>query len=522
MPTQFECTISELELAYKRAKDDRPGRCFIEYPYLIAWAEIDLSSWLAELKEKIATGFQPHSSRLCWIPKPHSLLRPGNIINLKDEVVYNLIIGRLYRKIWDVLKTYQSNPDSAYILNDVGNREWIKGSFQAWDKFRKLSLEYLNTGSQYVVVSDIIGFYENIDIDKLLSDLRQIAGGTCPEIDLLRLCLRKWSARGDKGIPQGYSASDILAKVYANSIDVTLKNEGYRHLRYVDDIRIFCKTRLEAKQAIFVLSQLVHKKGLNLQSAKTKILSKTDAMSKIEGVKPILEGIRNDLMTEILEEIEDEGPYSDSRNVSLLLRVRRELPQEVLERAFKEYFYTTNAFPFDTTLFHYLLNRLAEANSKIAIRYCLNALYEKPEETDSILSYFSKVKLSDEQLSVLVNYVTSNEAIYDYQCYKILKWLYTENLSNEEVIKFCRNVCRNRNRDIWMRSYATAYLSKFGNYADIESFQATFANCTDDLERADFVMAMSKLEIGRRNTFFATIAGDSHLIDRAIKLAKAS
>ena len=126
-------------------------------------------------------------------------MRPGNIIHFKDEIVYNLILARLYKSIWNSVRSFQGAPDAAYVLAEPDKTEWFQSNFTSWDNFRKKSLEYLEDGVKFVVVADITGFYENIDIDKLLSDLRQIAGGAGPEIDLLRNCLRKWSARGGKG-----------------------------------------------------------------------------------------------------------------------------------------------------------------------------------------------------------------------------------------------------------------------------------------------------------------------------------
>ena len=80
--------------------------------------------------------------------------------------------------------------------------------------------------------------------------------------------LNRWAQPRAKGIPQGFSASDILAKIYLNPIDRALRNGGFTHLRYVDDIRIFCKSRLEAKRGLLLLNDLMRKRGLNLQSAK--------------------------------------------------------------------------------------------------------------------------------------------------------------------------------------------------------------------------------------------------------------
>jgi hypothetical protein len=523
MAIQFEPKIAELRLAYDRAKNDRPHRCFIEYPHLIKWTELDLSEWLADLKDKCVSGFQPHSSRLCWLPKANSLLRPGNILHFKDEVVYNLLLGRLYDSIWKSLKSFQKEPDAAYVLADERKVAWFQSNFISWQEFRTKSLEYLQQGeTNFVVVADITGFYENIDTDKLLSDLRRIVGGSNPEIDLLRVCLRKWSARGEKGIPQGYSASDLLAKVYANPIDIALKNDGYRHLRYVDDIRIFCRSRIEAKRAILSLSQHIHKKGLNLQSAKTKILSAADAFTEFDDVKPIVEGIQKELMAEIQKEISEENPYPDSQYVERLLRRYKELPSAALERTFEEYFAASNPAPFNKTLFHYLLNRIGKAKSRVAVNYCLDALRERAEETAYILKYFSEIAPLKADIKSIVDYLISPNAIYDYQCYQLIKWLFEEKLKDKLVIMYCRTMLKDLGRDLWLRSWGIAYLGKYGDIADLTSIESMYAECSSDFEKADCVMALSQMESGRRNCFYSSVKGDGILVDRAIKIVKGS
>lgn len=522
MAVQFDPEIRELRSAYDRAKYDRPERCFVEYPHLMRWTEMNLAEWLADLKAKCSSGFQPHSSRLCWVPKANSLLRPGNILHFKDEVIYNLILGRLHDCIWKGLKSFQKEPDAAYVLTGRGKTVWFLGNFICWDNFRTKSLEYLKDNTSFVVVADITGFYENIDTDKLLSDLRQLSGGSKPEIDLLRICLRKWSARGDKGIPQGYSASDLLAKVYANQIDLGLINDGYHHLRYVDDIRIFCRSKVEAKRAIYDLSRHLHTRGLNLQSAKTKILSASDAFKEFDGVKPTVEGIQKELMAEIQTETAEEGPYSDTLTIDRLLLKYKKLPSVVLERTFEEYFSASNPAPFNKTLFHYLLNRLDKANSRIAVNYCLGALHKRPEETSYILKYFSEIGPSTTDINSIIEYLLSPMAIYDYQCYQLLKWFSVENVKEERLLKYSRQVMKDLGRDLWLRSWGLAYLGSHGDISDLASIESLYAECSSDFEKADCVMALMRMEHGRRNAFFTSINGDGHLVDRAIYIVKGS
>ncbi len=520
MPTSIKATIEELKLAYSRTKLDRPSRCFIEYPFLFKLADIELDEWIEALRTKLAEGYTPKISRLCWIPKPNYQLRPGNILNLKDELVYNLIIGKLYDKIWAALEPYQGNPDVAYPLSAPDSKEkWIKSNFKTWDKFRELSFEIMESEIKYVVVSDVTGFYENIDQDKLISDLKQIVGA-CPEIELLRKCLRKWSIRGDKGIPQGYSASDILAKVFANPIDLALQNDGFTHLRYVDDIRIFCKTHTEARRAIAYLSLNVHQKGLNLQSAKTKILTINQAAFEFDGVTKIIKGIQEEIISQIKEELVGLGPYADEEDFGLLLQAQKELPPEAIEIAFVDNFIEAEPVSFNKTLFHYLLNRLAQAKSKFAVNYCINAIKDKAEETDIILNYFTKVDLETIEINEIVNYISSQKAIYNYQNYLILKWLWDINAVTDNIIKFCRVIAKNHNCEQWLRSYAVAYLGKNGNKKDLEGIELMYSQSESVIGKADCIIGMHKVETGKRNAFYAAVQEDDPLIKRAVKHAK--
>ena len=520
MTRALSVRLSDLKRAYDRVREDRKDKSFVEHPFLFAWAEIDRKEWFEQLQARLDSDFNPHPSRLCWVPKANSLLRPAHVLHLKDEVVYNLIVDRLYEPIWRLIGNYQGQPDAAYVMQEPGNGEWFGRQFHAWEEFREESLRRLHKGATFIVASDITGFYENIDIGRLLSELRQIADGMRPEIELLGKCLRKWSSRGDKGIPQGYSASDILAKVYMHSVDVGIETDAFSYLRYVDDIRIFCHSELEAKRAIQSLSRHVHGKGLNLQSAKTKILTRKHASKEFNGVKRVVEEIRDELIAEILDGISVRDPYDNSEDAQLTIETRDDLPPEVLERAFTKYFAGTSPIPFEKTLFHYLLNRLAQASSRITVSYCMKALTDRPEETPHILKYLARVALQKREVKALGAFLVSPAAMYDYQVYEILKWLFDEKKGSSEAIAFCRQAVQDHNRDIWLRSYALAYLGKFGRIEDLQLIESLYSRCSSDMERADCVMAMMKMEPGKRNAFYGAAQRDGALTARAIALAK--
>ena len=141
----------------------------------------------------------------------------------------------------------------------------------SWEAFRRKSLSLVDEGYSHVVLTDISAFYEHIDIDTLISDLGTL---DCPKdaVTQLRVLLEKRAQIDARGIPQGYSASDVLSKVYLHVVDVRLRQDGYVHCRYSDDIRVFCRSRAQARRSLLELGRILRRRGLSLQSAKTDIV----------------------------------------------------------------------------------------------------------------------------------------------------------------------------------------------------------------------------------------------------------
>jgi len=242
--------IEELTLAWRRYRRDLDDRCFVDHPAMVTWIENDLGGWLSDISTRVDAGYHAQSARRCAVPKPGFMIRPGTVLEPEDAVVYSCLVGRAYAKIHADLLSTEGKVDIAYRMSpDPSSIQWTKHDFTVWREWRIKSLAALKRGVTHVVVTDITGFYDNISIQKLIVELRRLAVDE-DDLTLLQESLRKWSSPRDEGIPQGYSASDILAKLYLASFDRRLVRDGYGHLRYVDDIRIFCSGKLEARRAI--------------------------------------------------------------------------------------------------------------------------------------------------------------------------------------------------------------------------------------------------------------------------------
>ena len=504
-----------LDFAWRRTKRYNPGRSFVVHPFLRRWVEQDLPGWLQSIRERLDVGYQPREGSPCFIPKPKGMLRKGIILDLRDEVVYTALLGEFYKAIWEKVAWSLGGPDMAYKMVEPSEEiEWIENRLSNWKEWTRKSLQLLEQGNRYVLFTDICNFYDNIDLNLLRSNL---SGSNLDSqlVELTMSCLYRWSTPSGRGIPQGYTASDILSKLYMNSIDLALKDKGLVHLRYVDDIRVFCATKHQAKQALADLTIGLVKKGLALNVEKTDILPVEKAREKIAGVSPVIDNLQKEMRNaQGLEdyametEIEEEFRKNPSR-----------VPSAIFETLFHERFGIADA-DFDKTLLHYLLTRLAAVHSPVAVKYCLQMIRDRPDEMDYVLKYLGSVQLDASDISEITSFMSSDEAIYDYQLYQIVRWFVDIDRLPDEIISLCRRWAFDRNRQPWLRTYSLLVLGRVGNEADLESMEGGYNAALTKCEKAEIVTCLERMEKTRRNGFYGKVKGDSDLVLRAIELAK--
>jgi len=508
--------IDELRLAWKRILRDRPDRIFVTHPHVCDWLENDLDDWLKLVANHIENGFTAQAACPCPAPKPGFLIRPGSVLALEDELVYAFVVSKIFPSIHKLLSPNQGSPDIAYIFSTTPNaKAWIRSDWKVWARWRKDSIAALED-SEFVLTTDIVGYYDNIELSILSSDLKSICGND-EHVSFLMDCLNRWSQPRGRGIPQGYSASHVLAKLYLYSLDQHLCDLDYRHLRYVDDIRVFCTTKLEVQKAIIDIGKFLSKRGLNLQGAKTKILNKSEAILDFDGVANTIEKLQAELKTEIEEMLGNSGDYLSEPDLLKALENSGDPPVEMLEKAFEENFVEEK---FNKTLFHYLLTRLGKARSKAAVEYGMELLITRPDETGPILQYLNAVELSETQIQSIARYFLSETCIYDYQKYQFMRWCSVQTSCHNTFLSIARQWAFDGSLPEWVRSFAISVLGTKGIGHDLEVIEARYDEQTSETLRADCVFACRSQEKGRRNTFYAKAENDGYLVKLAIKAAK--
>lgn len=130
------------------------------------------------------------------------------------------------------------------------------------------------------VKTDISGFYDNIDRERLMNFIRRkveyskalkiiydaISNPIVPRNGHKK---QRYRYHTSKGIPQGLAISNVLAGIYMQSFDETCKSISKTYLRYVDDILVLC----ESKHVPEILEKLhfeASKLGLKLNDDKTE------------------------------------------------------------------------------------------------------------------------------------------------------------------------------------------------------------------------------------------------------------
>ncbi|KKL26032.1 hypothetical protein LCGC14_2399350, partial [marine sediment metagenome] len=492
---------------------------FIKHPLEVKLIEVDTEQWLDRLKTSIKEEiYQPSPITICEVPKGKGLIRPGGHLCINDRIVYTACVGACFTHIYRHLDNAR-NIDYSYCFSKNPYQEkWLSPAFNGWVKFREKSLEILKEGYPYVIFVDIAAYYENINILILMSDLVQIG---CDKIVTKQLssCLNRWAQVTGSGVPQGYSPSNILAKLYLNSVDQKLRDFGYVHVRYVDDLRIFCHSKVEANRTLMDLIKLFRKRGLNVQSEKLKVFRFDKAKEKIQGIEPIIRNANEHIIREAMKISGEDNPYFTITKAEEIIPIDIDNPSaEIIRDTFTAHFIDSD--DFDKTLFRYLLKRLGKRKDDLALGYCKSALINHAQETRYIIDYFGAIGASGEMLIEISAFLYSEEAIYDYQKFLIYEWLLKNDFINDDFIIIARSLAFDNNLPIYLRCICKIYLGKFGTFSDLEQLEDSYSTCTDTFEQSVIICALTRIESSRRNAFLSRVSGDGEMNKRAVDLVK--
>jgi hypothetical protein len=165
------------------------------------------------------------------------------------------------------------------------------------------------------------------------------------------------------------------------------------------------------------------------------------------------------------------------------------------------------------------LNRLAASESNLTVPYCLDNLAELPDVAPECANYLGRFSADLRVQRQTVNFVASNDCIFDWQAVHLVGALVGCREACPELIDFCTHVAVDRNRHFALRSVCIDSLFRHGAYHQIQELRRRFADEPFEEARAAILLATGRLEAAERGIFLRACRGIAPALDAAIQIA---
>jgi len=454
----------DLELSFHRFLEDTKDDFFpdpLNYKDLkLKQAEI-ISSIKSELDRILGAHTVAYSPRHFLegdTPKGHHVVRHTITLHPLDRIVYLYIVTILAPLIEPSLSVAQYSHrlygiKSKYIF---GKRPIIQ-----WLSFRSGVEKYVNDNPSYkfIVSTDIAGYFEYIhiiDFKKQITGLLSIKTDKANKtIELLNQFLRCFSPSHHSSVPQGYNASSYLASAFLNFLDKDLEAQKIKHFRYVDDIRVPCKTFEEAQKNIIHIIHSLRKVNLNLSTIKTEIWEKDGEEFKRFCRK----------FPKVLDDADEAVNKRSKKAIDNILPILNNGAKKILKE---------RRNGFDERLFRAYIWRIVKCHwfkniNKVDLDYigkhCIKLMVDMPSRTDSFIRFLVLHK-DRKYVQEAVEEVLTN-SVYPWQ--KMRLWhllIMVDKLKKDSLLPIARSFVRDPLKSENSRNFALIFLGKHGDYSD--------------------------------------------------------
>ncbi len=355
--------------------------------------------------------------------------------------------------------------------------------------------------NKFLAVTDVSNFFENVSSSQVVDSLTELAakcdcsgyekGHIRSAINVLSLLLQNWSYSGDFGLPQNRDASSFLSNVLLCRVDFEMQAQNYDYYRYVDDIRIICKTELIAQRALQNVTSLLRDVGMNINAGKTTILSKKSSVSEIYEHFPS----RDPLVAAI-----DSMWRSRSRRVFMR---SIEYIVEIIQESFDKGETQSRSFRFAVNR----LSQLADAGlfdvsgvfAEKLLDYAIQVLKSEARSTDQICRLITVLEPDNVYLGKLGDYLVDREnCLHDWQNHLLWMLLASHQFDREDLRDFAESFIAN-DPTSGEASGVFIWLQAIGHLSPIESLVDKYTSLWPFQNQRYFLIALSGCSASSRD-----------------------
>jgi hypothetical protein len=176
---------------------------------------------------------------------------------------------------------------------------------------------------------------------------------------------------------------------------------------------------------------------------------------------------------------------------------------------------------FEKSLFHFLLRRLGRGGSNFAVEHAIGLIPEHPDELDYILKYVEDLNQINVFEDSIVDQLAGLELVYWYPVFIFFEWRVRIGLqASQTTVAFARRVLYDANAPWYVKSGAREVLAVYGTTADLERFEQDFAEADSDLQQAEMICSLRRMERVRRNAFLGRVTNPGQMSGYALRFAR--
>lgn len=435
----------------KQDKAEEQIHCpLYDLPYL--WK---IEKKLLDLSFRLLDGtYQPQKCTILEVVKSSFTTRPISHIGIEDWIVAQAILN----KVAPILDEKIPLNSFAYRLNpkrdNASKHKFFKAWYRDWPKFIKSIRDSVGDELPCLLTTDIVGYFENIDLDRL-KQMTIEAGVSQQVADLLAMQLESWTWRHQyvihrqRGLLQGNSASYFYANFYLHNIDKYYEDHGIVYHRFNDDMNINAKSKSEAKIKLTELNQFLRNKGLTINTAKTYILEGNE--------------IENHFLFSLMDEIElllkDTEKNGDS---SQLKRTRKDIYKKILKKD-----------RLNSYLFKRLITAYIRTRDGTLFRNSMKYLELYPDLTDKLCQYYRSLKNGGKVAESLLEFLADESRnLFPSQEQQIIECLLDIDILSQNIWKRIAELSiakvHDRGTNYYSKALYSLLLYKYGGRQELQ------------------------------------------------------